>query len=461
VVALLVLVAAAVVLVVAGRRSGRRGVPVPGAVPAVDAPAAAQTPATMVTFLTGLGEAMIDSGDPVTHVQDSLRRVAHTIGVSAAGIVVLPTALIVSLPGETTLETSVTVAGTSRLRLDQIDEVFELAEDAAVGTVGPVEGLVRLRAVRSRPEPYPPALRVVGHAVLTVGLALILGGTVLDFTVAAALGVLVGVAHVATARYTFAAQVFLPVLSSFGVALIVFLLPRTGLDVGITGPLIAPLVMFLPGALLTTSVIELATGQMVSGASRLAAGAMQLTLLALGILVAAQLVGVPAASGIGRTSNPLTDLAPWVGVAVFGVGLVVHRSARREATGWILLVLYVAYAGQVLGGFLLGGTLSAFAGALLMTPVAVYVARLRSGPSVLVSFLPAFWLLVPGALGLVGLTQILGAEHAVGLDSLLTAGATMIGIAFGVLLGLAAATGMTAVAHAAPLARVGHGSPGS
>jgi uncharacterized membrane protein YjjB (DUF3815 family) len=77
---------------------------------------------------------------------------------------------------------------------------------------------------------------------------------------------------------------------------------------------------------------------------------------------------------------------------------------------------------------------------------------------VLVSFLPAFWLLVPGALGLVGVTQILGAEHTSGLDSLVTAGATMIGIAFGVLLGLAAATGMTAVAHATPLARAGHGA---
>jgi uncharacterized membrane protein YjjP (DUF1212 family) len=445
VVAVLVLVAAAVLLLLAARRS--RAAVVPPAPPALPAP----DPATMVTFLTALGEAMIDSGDPVTHVQDSLRRVAHANHVSAGGIVVLPTALIVSLAGESALQTSVTVAGTSRLRLDQIDEVFALAEDAADGRVGPVDGLARLSRVRTRPELYPPALSVLGHCVLTIGLALILGGTVLDVAVAAVLGLAVGVGHAATRRYTFAYEVFVPVVSSFAVALVVFLLPRTGLDVGITAPLIAPLVMFLPGALLTTSVIELATGQMVSGASRLAAGAMQLTLLALGILVAAQLVGVPAAAGIGSSAHPLGDLSPWVGVAIFGLGLVVHRSARRESTGWILLVLYVAYAGQVLGGFLLGGTLSAFAGALLMTPVAVYVARLPSGPSVLVSFLPAFWLLVPGALGLVGLTQILGAEHATGLDSLLTAGATMIGIAFGVLLGLAAATGLTTVAHAVAL----------
>jgi uncharacterized membrane protein YjjP (DUF1212 family) len=445
-VALVVLAVAAVVLVVAGRRA-RNASPAPVTEPAAGGPRPAAPPAPpaqMVAFLTSLGEAMIDSGDPVTHVQDSLRRVAQANDLSASGIVVLPTALIVSVPGETALETAVTVAGTSALRLDQVDEVSALAEDAAVGRVSAADGLARLGQVRSSPEPYSRVLRVVSHAVLTVGLAMILGGSPLDLLVAAVLGAGVGVAHLAGRRYPFSYGVFLPAVSAFLVALVVFLLPRTGLEVGLAAPLVAPLVMFLPGALLTTSVIELATGQMVSGASRLAAGAMQLTLLALGILVGARLVGVPDLSGTG-SSGHWGDLAPWLGVLVFGAGLVVHRSARRDRTGWILLVLYVAYAGQVLGGFLLGGTLSAFAGALLMTPVAAYVSRLPSGPSLLVSFLPAFWLLVPGALGLVGLTQILGFDHASGLDSLVTAAATMIGIAFGVLLGLAVATGLGTV----------------
>ena len=149
-------------------------------------------------------------------------------------------------------------------------------------------------------------------------------------------------------------------------------------------------------------------------------------------------------------TSPLGEVAPWIGVALFGVGVIAHQSARRRSAGWILLVLYVAYAGQVLGTFLLGTTLSAFAGALLMTPVAVYVATLPSGPATMVSFLPAFWLLVPGALGLVGLTQVLGNSRVNGVDSLFTTGAAMIGIAFGVLLGLAAASGLSRFSRMAP-----------
>jgi uncharacterized membrane protein YjjB (DUF3815 family) len=164
---------------------------------------------------------------------------------------------------------------------------------------------------------------------------------------------------------------------------------------------------------------------------------MQLVLLALGIVAAAQLVGVPATSITDIAVHPLGSLAPWIGVAIFGIGVVVHRCARLASLGWILLVLYVAYAGQVVGAYLLGDALSAFVGALVMTPVAMFAAAQKSGPPTLVSFLPAFWLLVPGALGLVGVTQYLGDERLDGVAALITTGVTMIGIALGVLLGLA------------------------
>ena len=100
-------------------------------------------------------------------------------------------------------------------------------------------------------------------------------------------------------------------------------------------------------------------------------------------------------------------------------------------------MLYVAYGAQVVGGLFLGGVLSAFVGALAMAPVAVFVAAQPSGPPTQVSFLPAFWLLVPGALALVGVTQLFGDDRSDGVSSLVTTGATMVGIALGVLIGLA------------------------
>lgn len=122
-------------------------------------------------------------------------------------------------------------------------------------------------------------------------------------------------------------------------------------------------------------------------------------------------------------------------MALFGIGVVVNRCARPRTLWWILLVLYVAYGAQVLGGLFFGALLSAGVGALAMAPVGAYVASRPTGPSTQVSFLPAFWLLVPGSLGLVGVTMLLADDWSGATSALITTGTTMVGIAFGVLIG--------------------------
>ena len=70
-----------------------------------------------------------------------------------------------------------------------------------------------------------------------------------------------------------------------------------------------------------------------------------------------------------------------------------------------------------------------------MTPVAYAVERHPSGPPALVSFLPAFWLLVPGALGLIGVTESLAADTAAGIQDFIASLGSIIAIALGVLCG--------------------------
>jgi uncharacterized membrane protein YjjB (DUF3815 family) len=70
-----------------------------------------------------------------------------------------------------------------------------------------------------------------------------------------------------------------------------------------------------------------------------------------------------------------------------------------------------------------------------MTPIALAVARLPSGPPSQVTFLPAFWLLVPGALGLVGVTEVVGNPAAGSLQDLIEPLGSIVSIALGVLCG--------------------------
>jgi uncharacterized membrane protein YjjB (DUF3815 family) len=230
--------------------------------------------------------------------------------------------------------------------------------------------------------------------------------------------------------------------------------------------LIAPLVTFLPGAALTT--VELASGEMVAGSSRLVFGGLQLLLLAFGIVAGAELAGPIRADVLHDSHRDMLGWwAPWLGVLVFGLAAALYFSAPRGATRWLLLVLLVAWVGQLAGDRLIGATASGFCGALAMTPVAVAVARLPGGPPSQVTFLPAFWILVPGALGLIGVTELVGNLTTAASNVLVQPVASIVAIALGVLCGAsiyrAGAAGASHIPdwrHAIPATSKGRPPPG-
>jgi uncharacterized membrane protein YjjB (DUF3815 family) len=129
---------------------------------------------------------------------------------------------------------------------------------------------------------------------------------------------------------------------------------------------------------------------------------------------------------------------PPVGLLLIAIGIVLMESVPARMLPWVLLVLLLAYGAQVLGQSLgsvgLGGFLGAVAASLGATLVELRRPRLAR----LVLFLPAFWLLVPGSLGLVGVSQlVLDATSAV--EAVLGVGALIIAIALGLLVGTALA----------------------
>ncbi len=324
-------------------------------------------------------------------------------------------------------------SGDGQLLFSQIDEVQRTVDAARTGVLDPRSTVERIDRIRAMTPPYGRVVRVVGYAFLSGALSVLLGASWTGVSLAAGLGLITGAALLVSERLPRRYGALITVAIAFFVALVVFLLLRGGLGSGILSALLAPLVVLLPGALLTTAVLELSTGQMISGAGRLAAGGMQLVLLGAGIVTAGALVGVPDFD-FSEQPELLGPIAPWIAVAVFGIAISVHRCAPPRSLPWILLVLYVAYSAQVLGDLALGGVLSAFVGALVVTPITALVARRPSGPAALVSFTPAFWLLVPGALGLVGVADVLGGDAAA-TASLVATLSTMVAIALGVLAG--------------------------
>ncbi len=386
-------------------------------------------------FLLQLGSALTAAGEAVNEVQDHLKKVAVAYGATEARFVALPTFLVIALDPRrpATLEPTSQTGGV--LRLDQTSDLFEILDRATRAEIDPAEGSREVLAVLNRPPQHRAWFTLVGYMILTAGICLILQPTASDVAVAALFGLVVGGLVLLGARWS-AAQTLLPVVAAFVVSALTFMLADQGWAHASLRTMVASLITFLPGAALTMSVIELSAGQIVSGASRLVAGVLQLVLLAFGIVTAAEAFSAPVSEIL--VDNPLNLFgwwAPWLGVVVFGIGIALFYSAPRGSMPGLFLVLLAAFVGQQVGSLLFGGYVGGFVGAVLMTITARLVERTRFGPPTLVSFLPGFWLLVPGALGLIGLTEYITSGPSFALQSLLGTLGAMVAIAVGVLCG--------------------------
>lgn len=391
----------------------------------------------LVRLLVGLGSALVLAGEAVDQVDAILLRVAHQAGVDDLDVLVLPTVLMIQIGGETRGHARLASLATSkRLRLDQVSDVYELSGRAQRGEVEAAPALAELATIIDRPPPFGWAIRTIGLGVLSAGFAMALQPTPFGVAIAFVLGVVVGLLLLAKSPEL---RPILPVLASFGVASVVFAIAEHYQAENPIRNLIPPLVIFLPGAAITTGTMELAARQTVAGASRLVGGLVDLLLLAFGIVAAATVVGTPTTELLDDPPSRLGSWTVWASLVLVALGNHLHHCAKRRAVPWILLVLIAASIGQTAGAALFTAELSAFFGALVMTPLVLLIGRRRHGPPAMVLFLPAFWFLVPGAAGLMDVTAIVGVGgRTLGPADFNSTMVSVVAIALGVLIGTAA-----------------------
>nr|WP_240977681.1 threonine/serine exporter family protein [Planctomonas sp. JC2975] len=387
-----------------------------------------------------MGGALAGTGTAVTDIKRTLQNVAVAMGSPDAAIVVLPTALFVGIPGEQESRFDLAQAPSGEVLFDRAARVSDIAQAAISGQLTAVEGVRLIDEAETTGPRFRWPLRVLGHAMIAVGVALVLSGaSVASLVLTFALGALAGGMKLLVRPGSYAA-VLLPTVTAFVSSLVAFSAAAWGVPGEPIWMLVPALVTLLPGGLLTVAVQELATGDMLAGSSRLVYGAAQLVFLTMGILVANQIVGLPDWFALSSATSVVSGYAGWIGVLVMSLGFFLYFCGPRLSLYYLGGTLLVAYAGQLLGtligasvdgGTVAGGMLGAF----LLTVVAYLVQSLPGAPPAVVCFLPGFWLLVPGAAGLIGLAQSAsgsGAGFTLG-----GIGTSLVSIALGVLIGMA------------------------
>lgn len=386
-----------------------------------------------VRFLARLGAAMAAANYPVTLIRQMLTRVSAHYQLPD-DFIALPNH--VQVIGPASADGSI-VKATSLDRDVRFDQLFSLARlvgDALRGSVTPADGETRLDRILRQPRRYPIWVSVLGYGIQSAGLALVLEPTPLNVLAATVLGVLVGCLWATGQRFSGLGPL-LPALSAFVVTAICIIgMRHFGIDHLGLRALIPPLAMFLPGAAITLAAIELTSRDVISGASRLIAGFVQIVQLVFGILIASQMLHMPESQLTAATLNKIGPWAPWLGVAVYSVGVMFFLAPAPSFLPWLAVITYAAFVGQHVGDYLVGSYASGFCGALVLTIVALACSRYAdSAPPAITMILPGFWLLVPGSMGLIGFTELFGMQDESALPVTLL---SMISVAFGMQAGL-------------------------
>lgn len=229
----------------------------------------------LLEFMFRLGQAYLACGEQTAKVELILRRMASAYGMRHSRVVTFPTAIFISLHDGTEERVTLAEGPTQSLRLDQIADVYTLGDAAQRGDIPPADGLKRISEILRKEPRFGIVVTVLGHAVLSLGLAMVLMSSLYNLAAAALLGLIVG-ALKASNRGRPLLAVPLPVVAAALVASLVFLAVKHGLAIDPLHTLVPPLVTFLPGAMLTLGMVELAYGDMVSGSSRIITGSVQL-----------------------------------------------------------------------------------------------------------------------------------------------------------------------------------------
>jgi uncharacterized membrane protein YjjP (DUF1212 family) len=394
------------------------------------------------TLLVHLGTAMVATGQPINEVEDELAEVALTLGYPDAQLAAGPTGVTLSLSSGAP---STYEAVSGALRLDQSASVRAIRRDLLLGRVDPATGVTLLLALRHQPPRYPVWLANVGWVATATGIALILqpGWRNVALSTLASV-VVVGLFRLAQ-RFRLLATL-LPVVAAFVVACLVFGAADLGLVEGPLRTLLPPLAVLLPGALIVTAMSELAAGDMVAGSSRLTFGLVQVLLFTLGVVSASRLFRLAPED---LENVRVAELGWWAapaGLVLICLGVGLLESPPVRLLPWILLVLVLAFAAQSLGQHYSGPVVGSFLGAVAASTGSYLVEAFVPDLPRLVVFLPSFWLLVPGSLGVLSATR-LALDPGGATSTVLGVVTVVCALALGLLVGTAVAQSVRSTLH--------------
>jgi uncharacterized membrane protein YjjP (DUF1212 family) len=395
-------------------------------------------------FALHLAESMFRYGAGALEVETSIIAVTAALGLKNIEVDITNQSVAINYaPKEQTPIALLRVVRSWTNNYAGLAKVHQLVTDIVAGGVGRDEAIRRLDEIIRSPKPFPRWMVTVAFGVFSAVFVGVLGGGPGASAIAFASNLLISLLARQLGRRR-VPDFFITAACSFLVTFVALLLWRFGPLVGIQ---IAPAIVVVGGILLL-----LPTGRLVSsvqdainGFPVTAAGRFLSTMLTFGALVAGIAVAFVVGDMTGMETINVTETFPpayllWVQVVLVAIAVV--AIGITEQTAWKLLLPTAAVG--VVGHLVLIwgeaiGVGPRFAPALAAVVIGLLarVVALKMGAPQLVVAVPAALILLPG-LTIFRSMYVLTIEESeilLGAGGMLNAGAIVLGVAGGIVLG--------------------------
>lgn len=397
-----------------------------------------------IDFAVHLAESMFRYGAGALEVETSVIAVTAALGLKNIEVDITNQSVAINYaPKDQTPITLLRVVRSWTNNYAGLAKVHQLVTDIVTGGVGRDEAIRRLDEIIRSPKPFPRWMVTVAFGVFSAVFVGVLGGGPGASAIAFLSNVLVSLLARQMGRWR-VPDFFATASCSFLVTIIALLLWRFGSPAGVQ---ISPAIVVVGGILLL-----LPTGRLVSsvqdainGFPVTAAGRFLSTMLTFGALVAGIAIAFVVGAMTGMEQINVTETFPpaydlWfvlilIAIAVMAIGIT-------EQTAWKLLL---PTAGVGVVGYLVlfgAGELGVgdrFSPALAAVVIGLLarVVALKMGAPQLVVAVPAALILLPG-LTIFRSMYVLTIEESeilMGAGGILNAGAIVLGVAAGIVLG--------------------------
>ncbi|MCO4744493.1 MAG: threonine/serine exporter family protein [Proteobacteria bacterium] len=379
-----------------------------------------------VLLATRLAAGLHRAGAPAHRLESAMRDFARSWDLDV-DFFALPTAVFVSAGGE---QLTLQQSNPGEPDLTRLAALTTLSADVLSGAISVEEALPALDQIEAAPEPYSDATTLAAFALTGASAAVVFGGGAVELFASCVTGTVAGAATVLASRGP--SSRLATTVAALGVGLaITAMVSLTPVDSRI--PILAGLLVLLPGFSLTVGMTELATGHHLTGSSRVLGAFLALLQLGFGVALGSRLL-----AHLGAVDPVIvTPLPAWaVGIALLGVSTAFTVLLRAPGWAWprITLATFVATAGSHIGTWLLGAALAPAMGALAVTLLSNTLSR-WTGRSAALTQVPGILLLVPGSLGFEAVRALTQNDALAGVQGAFSTALAATGLVGGMLLG--------------------------